>query len=147
MAFINFNFAFRHPSVTYGQTDRPSLTTIHQTIPSTVQKLLHVLAFSYKHNHSQASQYSSTILSEIHLWLTVPWAKLCLQCTNKMHTYNKTHALNVTISATCFSTYCIIFRENFFMYVQKYCSICDFISLQLLNSYLKKTCLFQSGSC
>jgi len=59
-----------------------------------------------------------------------------------MHIYNKTHALIVTISATCFGTYCAIFRENFFIYAQNYCSICDFISLQLLNSYLKNHVCF-----
>jgi len=59
-----------------------------------------------------------------------------------MHTYNKTHVLIITISAICFGTYFAILRENFFIYVQNYCNICDFISLQLLNSYLKKHVCF-----
>ena len=59
-----------------------------------------------------------------------------------MHIYNKTHVLIITISVTWFGTYFAIFRENFFICAQNYCSICDFISLQLINSYLKNQACF-----
>jgi hypothetical protein len=37
-------------------------------------------------------------------------------------TYNKMHVLIITFSPTCFSPYCSIFRENFFV-CSKYCYI------------------------
>ena len=49
------------------------------------------------------------------------------QYTNKMHICTELRVLIITFSPTCFGDYCAVFRENFSVYAQNYCYICDYI--------------------
>jgi len=41
----------------------------------------------------------------------------------------------IVFPPTCFGTYCAIFRENFFVYAQSYCYICDLFMLKTFVTF------------
>ena len=108
---------------------------VHSFSPLEIPTLLEMHAgptenvFTLSYPNATSSPYSSACSEHClqYCVLNTP-----TKCTVQ---YNK--GINYHFSPTCFGAYCSIFRENFFVYVESYCYICDYTSLQLLYSYLK----------